>query len=645
MSRYVFDIESNDLLRGCDRCWIVYLYDLQTKEQTYFLEGDLGWIPLMKKATLLAGHNIVGYDLPALKKMFGFEPSPECQIHDTLVMSITQDYQRFGYNCKHGLAAWGEHLGFPKGDWEDFSKWDPAMLKYCQRDVELNVQVYRILCKEFMTIVKEKPRFKPYLRAEHYVLEWCARAHLVGWPFDVTAAQGLFEEMTDKLEATTNHMSSKLGRKAKPKDSRHGIVSTKTPKYIKSGAYNHHTMGWFNVHPDTYEELYEGDPYWIDPDMGGLDDDDDPEKIIVGEYCRVEFPRLKLSSSHDVKIFLYRLGWVPLEWNTKTNPVTKRKERTSPKITPDSLEFLGGDGKLYIEYLTIKSRHGVLNSWLEEVDEDGLLHGDCFTIGTPSMRSRHKLIVNVPSGDVDTLYGKEMRMLFQAKKGWKMVGCDSSGNQARGLAHYLNNDEYTDILLNGDIHNYNAEKLTEVLESMGINHVVPRSNAKRILYAFLFGAAGGKLWSYIFGNNKSKEGNKLKEGFTDAVPGFSELVKGLERELRKTKKFGDGYIKGIAGNRIYVDSFHKLLVYLLQACEKATCAAACMLLMKWLEEENIPWEPCIFYHDELDFQVPEEYAERAKELGSLAFKEGPKLFGIEIMDGDGAVGDNWYDVH
>ena len=64
-----------------------------------------------------------------------------------------------------------------------------------------------------------------------------------------------------------------------------------------------------------------------------------------------------------------------------------------------------------------------------------------------------------------------------------------------------------------------------------------------------------------------------------------------------------------------------------------------------LEEENIPYIPAIFMHDELDFHVPEEHAERAKELGIKAFQEGPKLFGVEIMDGDGKVGLNWMDVH
>ena len=50
-------------------------------------------------------------------------------------------------------------------------------------------------------------------------------------------------------------------------------------------------------------------------------------------------------------------------------------------------------------------------------------------------------------------------------------------------------------------------------------------------------------------------------------------------------------------------------------------------------------------HDELQFIVPEEHAERAAELGVKAFQEGPKLFGITIMNGDSKIGKDWYDTH
>jgi len=70
-----------------------------------------------------------------------------------------------------------------------------------------------------------------------------------------------------------------------------------------------------------------------------------------------------------------------------------------------------------------------------------------------------------------------------------------------------------------------------------------------------------------------------------------------------------------------------------------------MLLMEWLEEREIEYQPCVMYHDEVDFMVKQENGEIAKELGVKAFQEGPKLFDILIMDGGGKIGKDWYEIH
>lgn len=628
MSKYVFDIEGDNLLPKLSTVWVICLYNLDTGEETHFrgFEEDK-WRPILSGAELLVGHNICGYDIPALEKIFKWKPSRHTRLHDTYVLSSVLDYNRpYG----HSLASWGEHFGYPKIEFEDFSQYSEDMLVYCTRDVSLNVKVYRQLVsemKESMGRVKNPDRLKWYIRAEQSVSRWCALAEMYGWPFDKSYAEELFATMDAELELTRAKITPILGMKTVAVDKVKGEVPAKKPKWIKSGCYDSHTANWFGVDPWSG---FEGE-----------------ERRIEGEYSRVKFEHLDLDSVNDVKIFLFRNGWQPTEWNYKSvfDPDTGRnvKIRMAPKITEDSLEVMQGNGKLYCEFLTTKSRHAILKGWLETCDENNRVHGSCFTIGTPSMRARHSGIVNVPSADAP--WGKEMRSLFGTIKGWKLIGCDSAGNQARGLAHYLQSEEFTKQLLEGDIHQYNADVLTAILKNMGINHVVPRSAAKRILYAFLFGASGEKLWSYIFGTLDKKNGNRLKAGFIKAVPGFAALVEKLENVYGSTSKFGQGYIYGIAGNKVYCDSFHKLLVYLLQACEKATCSAAVMLTMDRLEEAGIPYQPCIMMHDEEDFIVPEEYAEQAAAIGKLAFKEGPQLFGIEIMDGDAKIGNNWYEVH
>ena len=623
MSRYVFDIETDGYLHECKRLWCVVAHNIDTDELLKFGPGDLGWQEVFREAKLLVGHNVLGYDLPALEKLTGFKLPKTCNVHDTLTLSQVLDYRRFGYDG-HSLERWGEHLGYHKIHFNDFSQFSEEMLIYCIRDVELNVKVYEELREEIAVLAAKAPQIKDYLRAEQAVSKWCATASLKGWPFDKKGAEALAVILKEEMDKAYVALSHRLGTKTVPVDKKKGIVEWKEPKWTKHGFYNSHTANWFGIDP---ESGYPGE-----------------ERLVEGPYSRVEFVELSLDSVTDVKIFLYRNGWVPTEFNYKTDPVTGKKVKSSPKITEDSLEFLGGDGKLYVDFLTAKSRYGVLKTWIENTDQDGNLHGDCMVIGTPSMRARHSIIVNVPSAD--STWGPEMRALFGAKPGWSLIGCDSAGNQARGLAHYLGNAQFIDILLNGDIHQYNADILTGVLKEMGVDYVVKRSQAKRILYAFLFGASGGKLWSYIFGTLNVQKGNKLKNGFLKAVPGFKSLIEKLDRIFGATSKNNiEGYIPSLAGNRVYVDSFHKLLVYLLQSCEKITCSAAVMLIMQRLEERGIPYQPCIFMHDEVQFMTPDEYAEEAAAIGKQAFADGPKLFGIEIMDGDAKVGRNWFETH
>jgi len=691
MSRYVFDIEADSLLDDITRTWIVTLEDIDTGEVFEYIEEDDGWKGRMSSAKLLIGHNILGYDLPALEKVHGWKPSDTTNIHDTLILSQVLDYWRFGMQGLHSLEKWGQFFKYPKGVFNDFTHYSEEMRVYCRQDVSLNVKVYKFLIKELKKLAAKTPAIKTYLRAEQAVARWQSQAKLHGWPFDKPAAEALFDKMGAELEDAVAALEYKLGKRSdivdrvtpsyvtKIKDSvtalegelmdlsgmftddaeeeqyrKDAIVLTeallaqaialrdslvlgdgivKKPVWVANGDYNAHTANWFGIEADT-----------------GLS----KKRVVEGEYCRVDFPDLKLSSVSDVKVFLYRNGWKPTEWNTK--PVQGAngrwsKQRTSPKITEDSLEFLGGDGVLYLKYATTKSRYSILKTWLENVDDAGNLHGDCMVVGTPSMRMRHSIIVNVPSGEIDkegvavSAWGPEMRRLFTAKPGWKIIGCDSAGNQARGLAHFLQSEEFIELLLEGDIHQYNADILTAILNEMGYKVVVERSAAKRALYATLFGASGGKLFGYCMGYQDETDGQHLKKEFLKRIPGFKRLMDRLEKAFGNTKKLGLGYIKGIAGNKIYCDSFHKLLVYLLQSTEKATCSAAVMLFVQEVEKRGIPYIPLIMMHDEFQVMVPNAYAEEGLQIGIEAFREGPKLFGIEIMDGSGSIGDNWLETH
>lgn len=119
---------------------------------------------MLEKALKIAGHNIIGYDLPVIRKLFP-EFSFTGEAVDTLVISRVAftdikagDYGRFQRGqlpgkCigSYALEAWGYRLGELKGDYgktTDWKEWNPDMTKYCVQDVRVTEKLYNRLKKE-----------------------------------------------------------------------------------------------------------------------------------------------------------------------------------------------------------------------------------------------------------------------------------------------------------------------------------------------------------------------------------------------------------------------------------------------------------------------------------------------------------------
>ena len=89
----------------------------------------------------IIGHNIIGYDIPALKKLWNVDFNGK-KVTDTLVMSRLAEPSRQG---GHSLDSWGEQLGCPKGDYNDWLNFSQDMVEYCKQDVRVNELVYKKL--------------------------------------------------------------------------------------------------------------------------------------------------------------------------------------------------------------------------------------------------------------------------------------------------------------------------------------------------------------------------------------------------------------------------------------------------------------------------------------------------------------------
>jgi hypothetical protein len=138
----LFDIECNGFKPT--KIWVISMIDLITRQKESFVGPERIAVAILRlqEARLLVGHNIKTFDVRVIEKiMEGAVTFDRARILDTLNLSkalVKMD--------DHKLETWGEVLGVPKlATPFSFYRYDPRMVPYCERDVELNLAVFLAL--------------------------------------------------------------------------------------------------------------------------------------------------------------------------------------------------------------------------------------------------------------------------------------------------------------------------------------------------------------------------------------------------------------------------------------------------------------------------------------------------------------------
>ena len=499
----------------------------------------------------VCGHNLIGYDLPVLKRLWGLSVAPE-RIVDTLVLSRLYDPSRPG---GHSLKVWGELLGFPKGDHDDWSCLSTAMIDYCIRDVEVTEAVHQQL-------VRDMADFSPEcIELEHKVQFAVQGQERNGWLLDQQLANELcatFKEGMNAIESELQEMFPPIVEER---------ISEKTGKRLK-------------------------------------------DKVTV----------FNVGSRQQVAERLKSKGAV---WSQKTpsgKPVVDEKTLKENSHVPEA-------GKV-LEYLTLQKRYAQVHSWLEAVKEDGRVHGRVISNGAVTGRMTHQSpnMAQVPASH--SLYGHECRSCWTVPEGKKLVGFDASGLELRMLAHYMDDKEFTNVLLTEDIHTRN--QMAAGLET--------RPQAKTFIYAFLYGAGDAKIGNIVGGS--ARDGADLKQRFLRNTPALESL---RERVTRASQR---GYLTGLDGRRLRVRSEHAALNTLLQAAGAIVMKQALVILDEYAKRWNIDYRFIGNIHDEVQSEVA---ADQAEKYGWLAV-ECLKAAGVEFnlrcpLDGEYKVGTTWAETH
>jgi hypothetical protein len=608
--RLVFDIETNGLLDKEDlKVHCIGIHDLDNgwykvyDNKTNLIDTA---IRMLNRADLLIGHNILGFDIPALQKVAAglfvkFELTTQKTI-DTLVLSRLmhpdikeKDFNGYKKNIpwikanasligSHSLKAWGYRLGCHKGAYSEttnWGEWTQEMSDYCIQDVKVTATLFNML---------NRVRYsKDAIDLEHDIADICNRQADDGFPFDVKEATKLYSTLIGKRAELEVELKEEFGSWWEHK----GLVEPKRTMNFK--------------------------------------DRERPDVIEGCKYTRILHTDFNPNSREQIGkrlIDLYK--WQP----------TIFTNNGLPKVDEAVLKDLKYPAaKLLTEYLMLQKRIGQLaegkQAWLK-VEREGKIHGRVNTMGAVTSRCTHSNpnVAQVPS--VSAPYGKECRSLFHAPLGSLLVGVDVSGLELRCLAHYMHSfDEgkYATQLLEDDIHTVN--QLAAGLES--------RSQAKTFIYAFLYGGGDERIGE-IVGGGKG-QGRKLKNSFLKKTPALKELRDAVRKQVKDK-----GWLRGLDGRRVPIRSEHAALNSLLQSAGAIICKRWLVIFHALLQEKNIDKgvTQVAFVHDEVQLLVngSEDKARVVGEVCIDAIRLTGEYYNFKLpLTGEFNIGRNWADTH
>jgi DNA polymerase I-like protein with 3'-5' exonuclease and polymerase domains len=632
MRTTLFDLETNGLLQDVTKIHCISVKDLETGECFRYgpenVHLGVYYLQEMADQGILAGHNIISYDIPVIQKLYPRFTVDRTKVVDTLVKSrlfFPDLSTRDGGHVKakvlpsslvgsHKLEAWGYRLGLQKGEYAtdfkerwiemnvgealeehlcsltpkaieklDQSAWittwgkqsypeglewleySESMGDYCDLDVEVTEALYKHL--ETIEYSQEA------VDLEHAVRWYCSMMERSGWPFDVQAAAKLYATLAVERDAIRQLMMETFPPLVEER------FSLKTGKRLKD------KITEFN--PGSRDQI-----------------------------------------AHRLKV---KYGWVP----TAFTPAGK------PQVDETVLEKLDyPEAQVLAQYFLLEKRIGQLaegdKAWLK-LEHKGHIHHSINTNGAVTGRCTHSWpnIAQVPS--VSALWGKECRALYGVRPGFKQVGVDLSGIELRCLAHYMahwDDGEYGRVILNGDIHTVNQQ-------AAGLP---TRDNAKTFIYGWLYGAGDAKIGSIVGAG--AKRGKELKESFLEKLPALGKLKKAVDKAADR------GYLIGLDGRRVPVRHKHAALNTLLQG-------AGAVIAKRWLLEVCMEaeargykygwdgdWTLMGFIHDELAIGAREGLEDEIGKMAVECAKRTGEYFKFKCaVDAEYKTGSNWSETH
>lgn len=433
-----------------------------------------------------------------------------------------------------------------------------------------------------------------------------------GWKIDMDRLKEVKKDITNKhtiLYKCVQDMSSKVVTK-----------QGELKKPIKNdGSPNQYAINWWNkLGSDRVRPISE----------------------VVGSFSRIKMDKINPNSWKQRNRELFKHGWIPTEWNYKTDRfgktvyIDKKPVPTSPKLTADSVLRIP-IGEVMKEYTQIQHRYTTVNGILERLRDDETIPMDGDTAAAVTGRVRHRGTVNIPRKS--TFYGQEIRSLFSHREGYILLGADLKTLELRLQAHYsyeIDNGEWANRVIGTCAH----ENTVELFKETGID----RGIAKTANYALGFGCGVKKL-SVIL-DCSEPVASRLKEVWWNDKRPLVTLTEDLKACSDRRSPL---WIKGLDGRKIFARNSKDLLNMLIQSAGSVVNKFINVEIDKQLKEKGLSDIHQVYNsHDEVNFELREKDIDILKEILYNSIRTCNNHFDFKVpMDMDIKIGLNWSEIH
>ena len=603
MDGWVYDIEADNLYLLSKTIWYMRFKSIdgkrtkkiypfkQSSEKT--TEEVMEWINSFDDGSIVAGHNILGYDTWMLWKFLGIKPvvgkngkdklggkvvqfvdtfvlsqyvNPDSQAHSLEYLARGSEDEKMDYRSK--LVEAGVMVGNePKG--HEFTFYHPIMDSYCDDDVDANIGVLKRLWAKAEEMYGDTWIHNSYKQMQKDYFLYSAQAY-TGVKFNIEKAKKLSSYIEDEMTKIKAEVDPKLPPRPL-KTAEQAFYKIPAKPFKKSGELSTAMVNWLEKHKAELE-----DDHIIAYNMR--------VKLVANEILPVKLP-MEIDDNIELKQYFLDSGWVPSDdyWNFKKGPDGKPERdekgkliKTSPKIQhagvlcPNLLKLSGEIPSKVVKFLSLRNRLGVVTGWLNNwrLAFDGRISAEISGY-TPTFRVRHRTVVNCPKADVKVLLGSEMRDLFTVSSGFWYCGADQSALENRTLAAYTikyDGGKFADMVLNGDSHSFNSFAFFPHLnDKFNIDDPTNKDNpefkpwrnkSKTGSYLLAYGGGVGKLASSL-GLSKS-EAQVAYDNYWIANYGLGQFKEKVEQYFSSVGKnkyvpAWDGRILSVRGKNVLVN--------------------------------------------------------------------------------------------